>query len=255
MNVSTSTLSMPAPPTPPMAPSAATAPSAAWSAAPSYDRLTPTQWRILVGAILAAHVAGVYGLLQVREVREAVAEAMPIFVSIIAPPAPPKVEPPPPPPPPSAPKRIEPTPRVIAAAPSPAPAPFVVPAPPPEVPDPTPVAVAPAPAPVIAPPAPPAPPPPPRVIPASAVQYLEPLALEYPRLSKRLAETGRVVVRVFIDEAGLAHTTQLNKSSGFARLDEAALSAVQKARFKPYTENGRAVSGWAYIPIEFELEK
>ena len=87
------------------------------------------------------------------------------------------------------------------------------------------------------------------------MQYLEPLALEYPRLSKRLAESGRVVIRVFIDEAGVAHTTQLNKSSGFSRLDDAALAAVQKARFKPYTENGRPVSGWAYIPIEFELER
>ena len=38
-------------------------------------------------------------------------------------------------------------------------------------------------------------------------------------------------------------------------LDEAAVAAVKKARFKPYTENGQATAGWALIPIDFELEK
>ena len=103
--------------------------------------------------------------------------------------------------------------------------------------------------------APPAPAPAPKIIPASEVQYLEPLSLEYPRLAKRMGETGRVVVRVFIDEGGLAHNARVDRSSGHPRLDEAATAAVQKARFKPYTENGRAVAGWAFIPIDFELEK
>lgn len=223
------------------------------SVAPSHDRLTPAQRRVMVGAIFAVHVAAIWALLQVREVRAAVAEVAPIFVSLLAPETPSRIEPPPPPPPSPVPRRIERAPRVIAAAPAPAPASFVVPAPPPEVPEPAPVMVAPAP--VVAAVAPPAPPPAPRLMPASAVQYLEPPALEYPRLSKRLGESGRVVVRVLIDEAGLARSMQLNRSSGFARLDDAALAAVQKARFKPYTENGRALSAWANIPIDFELEK
>ena len=153
----------------------------------AYDRLTPLQRRAMVGAIAAAHVAALWALLQIREVREAVADAAPIFVSLVAPPTPPEVTPPPPPPPPTPPVRrpIAPEPRLIAAAPSPAPKSFVV-APPPE---PTP----PEPAPVVAaaPVAPPAPPPPPRNLSASAVQYLEPLQVEYPRLSKRARRDGR----------------------------------------------------------------
>lgn len=93
-----------------------------------------------------------------------------------------------------------------------------------------------------------------KVIPASAVQYLEPLAPEYPRMARRLGEHGQVLVRVYIDATGAAHRTQVARTSGHPRLDEAALSAVQRARFRPYTENGRAVAGWAFIPIEFELE-
>jgi protein TonB len=87
------------------------------------------------------------------------------------------------------------------------------------------------------------------------VQYLEPIVVEYPRLSKRLGETGRVMIRVLIDEAGFAKRTQVDRSSGHPRLDEAALAAVRQARFKPYTENGQAVSGWALVPLEFELEQ
>ena len=87
------------------------------------------------------------------------------------------------------------------------------------------------------------------------MQYLEPPAPEYPRLSKRNAESGRVMVRVYIDTAGMPHNVQVSASSGFQRLDDAAASAVQKARFKPYTGNGQPTAGWTYVPINFELEK
>jgi len=217
-----------------------------------YDRLTPLQRRAMVGAIAAAHVAALWALLQIREVREAVADAAPMFVSLVAPPTPPKVTPPPPPPPPTPPVRrtITPEPRLIAAAPSPAPKSFVVAQPPPEPapPEPAPVVAA-------APVAPPAPPPPPRNLSASALQYLEPLQVEYPRLSKRLGEAGVVMLRVFIDEAGRVRDVQVSRTSGHPRLDDAAMAAVQKARFKPPTENGQAVSGYAQVPVDFQLER
>ena len=100
-----------------------------------HDGLTAAQRHAMVGAILAAHVAGAWGLLQIREVREAVAEAAPMFVSLVAPraaeagaaaPASAAAVP--------QPVLKQPPPIVIAAAPAPtpAPAPFVVP-PPPEV--------------------------------------------------------------------------------------------------------------------------
>ena len=108
---------------------------------------------------------------------------------------------------------------------------------------------------VPAPPAPPAPPPP-KIIPASAVQYLgEPPVPEYPRLSIRAGETGRVMLRIYIDEAGLPRSVQVEKSSGHVRLDEAGAAAMKKARFKPYTENGQPVAGWAFVPLDFALEK
>ncbi len=220
--------------------------------APAHDGLTPNQRRGVVAAIALAHVGAVWGVLQVPAVREAVIESAPMFVELLAPPAPPA--PPPPPPPPAAPPPPikAPPPPVIAAPPAPSPAPpvFEVEAPPPEPapPAPPPVVVQ---APVEAPPAPP---PPPRMLPAAAVQYLS-TPLDYPRTSRRLQEAGTVLLRVYIDERGLPATVQLSRSSGFPRLDDAAIASVKKWRFKPYSENGVPMAGYAVIPVVFELER
>lgn len=219
------------------------------------DEIPPVQRRAAVAAILALHGAVAWGLLQVDSVRSAVAEAAPLFVELIAPPAPERPpEPPAPPPPPMA-KAPPPPAPVIAAAPRvEAPATFVVPASPPEPAPPAPPAPPEPPAVVVAAPAPTAPPAAPRELPASAIQYLEPPEPVYPRASRRAGEAGLVVVRVFVGTDGLPKQLQLLRSSGFERLDAAALDGVGRARFRPPTENGQPTAGWARIPIPFELE-
>ncbi len=209
----------------------------------------------MVGGILALHGVALWGLLQVDAVRAAVLEAAPIFIDVLAQPEPQRPEPPKPPPLQPRPTPVAPPPPVIAAPAAAAPAPFTVPAPPPEPPAPAPVQAVTAPAPP-APPPPPAAPPAPKLIPASAVQYLEPLQVDYPRTSRRNGEAGVVLVRAYIDsQGGASRQVAVEKSSGFSRLDQAAVAAVQRARFRPYTENGQPVEGWALIPINFELER
>lgn len=205
--------------------------------------LPPVARRSLVAGVLAAHVALAWGLLQVPAVRDTVSQVAPLMVDLIAP-APPAS----PPTPPKVAKAPPPAPHVTSApTPAPAPAAFIAPAPPVE-PAP-PVSEAPA-----ASPSPPAPPPPLKSIPATAVQYLDPPAPVYPASSRRLGETGRVLVRVEIDSHGRAGQLRLLRSSGHSRLDESALAAVRAARFKPYTENGVPLSVWTTVPIVFELE-
>jgi periplasmic protein TonB len=212
------------------------------------DGLSRAQLGVVVAAIAALHVGGGWALLQIPAVADAVREVAPVFVSFIAPEAPPTPPAPPPlPVPPVVTKPLPPVP-VIAAAPSPAPAPFEVAPPPAE-----PVVLAPV-APVPAVVAVPAPAQPTKTIPAEAVQYLVKPPLEYPRASSRLRESGTVIVRVLIDEAGLPKEVQVSTSSGYARLNEAAVAAVRKARFKPYTENGRPLPAVAFIPLVFDSE-
>jgi periplasmic protein TonB len=131
---------------------------------------------------------------------------------------------------------------IIAAEQAPVPSPIVAQVPPPPPPA-APVEAPPAPAPSIVA----------KTFPASAVQYIVPPAPVYSRISAKMRESGKAIVRVYIDEAGRPRDVQLARSTGFARLDEAALAAVRNCLFKPCLENGVAVAGWAAIPIEFEL--
>jgi protein TonB len=64
---------------------------------------------------------------------------------------------------------------------------------------------------------------------------------DYPEISKRRSESGTAVVRFVVGLGGGIETMQLQKSSGYERLDEAALAAVHGSVCRPYSENGTVV--------------
>lgn len=106
-------------------------------------------------------------------------------------------------------------------------------------------------APVVAPPVLPAVP---KIqLPSSTADYLSNPAPAYPPLSKRLQEQGRVLLYVLVDSQGTPAKVELKSSSGFSRLDDAALATVQRWRFVPGKRNGVAESMWVEVPIEFRL--
>ena len=102
---------------------------------------------------------------------------------------------------------------------------------------------------------PPAPPAPPRIqLPDSNADYLNNRPPPYPALSKRLGEQGKVVVRVFIDTDGNATQAEIRTSSGYDRLDQAAMDGIRKWRFKPGTSNGTPQTMWVNVPMKWELK-
>ncbi|MFZ6771958.1 energy transducer TonB [Undibacterium sp. SXout7W] len=88
----------------------------------------------------------------------------------------------------------------------------------------------------------------------SAVEYLQTPQAIYPPMSRRMGEEGKVTLRILVNEKGHAEKVDVHLSSGFQRLDEAARSAVQKALFKPYLENGKALAVIATATINFSLD-
>ncbi len=214
---------------------------------------------VIASSVVVFHVAALWAL-QNGLLRRAVEMVVPVALlsEIIEPPRP-KVEPP-------APKAPEPVkqPVVRRAEPATAPAPPPLPAAAP-TPDPIPLApeVAPAPiaplppntAPVAMAPAPPAPPTPVRVeLPSSDADYLQNPKPAYPAISKRLGEQGKVVVRVLIGTDGTAQKAEIQQSSGFDRLDQAARTTVLKWRYVPGKRGGVAQAMWFNVPIHFVLE-
>ena len=215
----------------------------------------------IVIAVVGLHVLGLWAL-QAGLLRRAVELVIPVSVlAEMIEPAQPLVTPAPPPPQP----KPAPTPR---AAPQPKPA--AQPAPQPvAVATPTRVNEAPtgviepqrtAPVAAVAPPAaesaaPPAPPAPPRIeLPSSSADYLNNPPPPYPPLSKRLGEQGKVVIRAFIDANGTATQAEVRTSSGYDRLDQAALQTVLKWRYVPGKRAGVSEGMWFNVPIHFVLE-
>jgi protein TonB len=106
-----------------------------------------------------------------------------------------------------------------------------------------------------APVAAPAPAAPPRVEPPSTdADYLRNPKPVYPPISKRLGEQGSVVLRVLIGADGAAQRAEIHKSSGFDRLDQAALATVLKWRYVPGKRAGVAEAMWFDVPVSFILE-
>jgi protein TonB len=92
------------------------------------------------------------------------------------------------------------------------------------------------------------------VLPSSDAQYLQNPKPAYPSLSKRLGEQGRVVIRVFIEADGSAKRAEIKQSSGFDRLDQAALITVLRWRYVSGKKAGVAEAMWFNVPISFVLE-
>ncbi|TSE34470.1 energy transducer TonB [Tepidimonas charontis] len=98
-------------------------------------------------------------------------------------------------------------------------------------------------------------PPPARIeLPSASAAYLNNPPPPYPALSRRLGEEGRVVLRVRIEADGTASAAEIRTSSGYERLDQAALAAVLRWRYVPGTRNGKPEAMWFLVPIHFKLE-
>ena len=199
-------------------------------------------------AIVAIHAALFY-MLQNGMLRDAVHAVLPqvVNVSFVAPPAP-QPEPP-------APKTV---PVMQAPAIAPPPLPLLnitventITTPPAQPRSETQTAPATAqPQQAVAAPAPPAPPAAPRLV--QGVEYVRPPAPVYPTISRRLGETGVVVLRVLISEKGLPEQVIVSKSSGYGNLDEAGRMAAMRALFKPYMEDGKPSAVYVLVPINFQ---
>ena len=92
------------------------------------------------------------------------------------------------------------------------------------------------------------------VMPSSSAAYLNHPRPSYPSISRRMGEQGKVMLRVFVNAQGQPEQIQIQQSSGFDRLDKAAVDAVRRWKFTPGSRNGVAEAMWNIVPINFVLE-
>jgi protein TonB len=75
----------------------------------------------------------------------------------------------------------------------------------------------------------------------------------YPRPARQRGWEGSVMLRVQVSAGGRVDDIWVERSSGYQILDQAALVAVKKWRFRPAQSGGRSVAGLVRVPISFEL--
>lgn len=77
----------------------------------------------------------------------------------------------------------------------------------------------------------------------------------YPTAAIEKHAQGTTMLLVLIGADGQPLKTRIKQSSGYKSLDQAALAAAQKWRFKPKTIDGKPKKVWAQIPVAFRLDK
>ncbi len=200
-----------------------------------------------IGTILAVHAALLFALVSLDVIDIMPPKPAPLVVDLV------NLAPPPPPPP--------------AAAPDPEVA---------QVKPPEPVVVAPPPVVQLAAPPPPAiatvaaPPPPQAAIvapaPARPAFGATPVSVDlsanlliakpprYPTECRRKREEGIVLLRLLLGTDGAVSDIAVARSSGFERLDKAALEAVRRWRWSPTMQAGQAVQVRGVVEIPFQLQ-
>ncbi len=76
----------------------------------------------------------------------------------------------------------------------------------------------------------------------------------YPAISRRMGEEGDVVLRVEIDENGHVVSAAVVDSSGYSRIDDAAMAAVKEWQCNPQLRNGQPISAIALQRFNFGLQ-
>lgn len=77
----------------------------------------------------------------------------------------------------------------------------------------------------------------------------------YPHQSRQLGESGKLMLKLGLDENGRVKEIQVINSSGYHRLDEAAIAAVKTWRCNPPLHNGQPVRAIALQSFSFVLQE
>lgn len=84
--------------------------------------------------------------------------------------------------------------------------------------------------------------------------YLENPSPQYPKLSRRRGEEGKVTLRVRVRADGRAENVEIAHTSGHPRLDAAARETVLSWRFVPARQGETPIDSSLLVPVVFRLD-
>ncbi len=75
--------------------------------------------------------------------------------------------------------------------------------------------------------------------------------IEYPLELWDADVEGQTTLRLRVTEMGVVDSVEVYESSGYPAFDSAAVQGALKLRYSPATRNGRRISVWAKVPVQF----
>ncbi len=91
--------------------------------------------------------------------------------------------------------------------------------------------------------------------PSASADYLNNPYPKYPKVSLMRKEVGTVWLTLTVTAEGFAKDVQVKQTSGYPRLDKAALEAVKRWRFRPARRFEQPVDAEYELPIHFKLKE
>ena len=82
-------------------------------------------------------------------------------------------------------------------------------------------------------------------------RQLSPTPFQYPEELWDAGVSGQTLLRVFITPQGGVDTVRVEKPSGEAAFDTAAVRGARELRFAPATRGGEPVGVWRLLPVHF----
>jgi len=76
---------------------------------------------------------------------------------------------------------------------------------------------------------------------------------DYPPASRRAGEQGTAVFSVLVDSSGHPQEVKVQTSSGYDRLDRAAMEAIRRWVFNPAVRDSRKIAAWTSVRVKFQL--
>jgi protein TonB len=76
---------------------------------------------------------------------------------------------------------------------------------------------------------------------------------EYPAMSRRLREEGRVNLVIQVLPNGTVGEVRIRQSSGFPRIDQSGRDAIKTWRFVPAQRDGKPVAHWYMVSVDYSL--
>ena len=80
-----------------------------------------------------------------------------------------------------------------------------------------------------------------------------PIKPVYPEIAQEAGIEGTIYIQFFIDKKGRVTDAWVQKGIPNTGLDESALAAVKKSRWKPAQQRDKKVGVWQTVPVKFEL--